>query len=146
MRITYQYRLNPSPAQRSALQRQLDCCRFVYNKALENRKNSWEQEQKMVSRYDTVNMIPQWKAGNEWLKEGHAQAMQEALTRLDLAFRAFFRRVKSGEKEAGYPRFRGHGWYDSSPIHRKKETGDSLITGVCVLARLAMSRLVCIVP
>ncbi|MCJ7760229.1 transposase, partial [Candidatus Bathyarchaeota archaeon] len=32
---------------------------------------------------------------------------------VDLAFKAFFRRVKAGEKEAGYPRFKGHGRYDS---------------------------------
>jgi putative transposase len=113
MRITYQYRLNPSLAQRFALQRQLDCCRWVYNQALAMRKTAWEQEQKTLSRYDTANLIPQWKAENEWLKDGHAQAMQEALTRLDLAFRAFFRRLKTGEKEAGYPRFRGRGRYDS---------------------------------
>jgi transposase len=40
MHITFKYRLNPSPAQRAALQRQLDCCRWVYNKALEIRKNA----------------------------------------------------------------------------------------------------------
>ena len=33
--------------------------------------------------------------------------------RVDLAFKAFFRRVKAGEKEVGYPRFRGYGRYDS---------------------------------
>jgi putative transposase len=120
MRITFKYRLNPTPAQRTALQHQLDCCRWVYNHALATRKNAWEQEQKTISRYDTVNMIPQWKTENEWLKEGHAQAMQEALTRLDLAFRAFFRRVKSGEKEPGYPRFRGQGWYDSFTYPQEK--------------------------
>jgi putative transposase len=32
--------------------------------------------------------------------------------RVDLAFQAFFRRVKAGEKP-GYPRFKGKGWYDS---------------------------------
>jgi putative transposase len=84
----------------------------VYNKALETRKNAWEERQEAVSKYDTINLIPQWKAENEWLKDGHAQAMQEALTRLDLAFRSFFRRVKAGEKP-GYPRFRSADRYDS---------------------------------
>jgi putative transposase len=32
--------------------------------------------------------------------------------RVDLAFQAFFRRVKAGETP-GYPRFKGKGWYDS---------------------------------
>ena len=42
------------------------------------------------SRDDTVKLIPLWKAEHEWLTDGHAQAMQEALNRLDLAFRAFW--------------------------------------------------------
>src|SRR5262245_34515445 len=112
MRITYKYRLHPTPAQRTALQQVLHCCRWVYNRALETRKEAWEQRKESVNRYDTVNMIPQWKAEHKFLVDGHAQAMQEALTRLDLAFRAFFRRVKVGEKP-GYPRFRGYHRYDS---------------------------------
>lgn len=112
MRKTFRFRLYPTPAQRTALNNQLDCCRWVYNKALETRKEAWEQRQESVSRYDTSNMIPKWKAENEWLNQGHAQAMQEALKRLDLAFRAFFRRVKAGEVP-GYPRFRSKTRYDS---------------------------------
>jgi len=42
----------------------------------------------------------------------YAQILQNVQARVDLAFRAFFRRVKAGE-QAGYPRFRGYGWYDS---------------------------------
>jgi putative transposase len=38
--------------------------------------------------------------------------LQNVQVRVDLAFQAFFRRVKSGEKP-GYPRFKGYGWYDS---------------------------------
>ncbi len=57
MRKTFQYRLNPSAAQRAALQRQLDCCRFVYNKALETRKTAWEERQESRARYDTVTLI-----------------------------------------------------------------------------------------
>ncbi len=142
MRITFKYRLNPSPAQRAALQRQLDCCRFVYNKALEARKTAYEERQESLSRYDTVTMIPQWKAENEWIKEGHAQAMQEALTRLDLAFRAFFRRVKSGEKETGYPRFRGRGWYDSFTYPQEKSNWRFLDNGRIRLSKIGDVKIV----
>jgi putative transposase len=38
--------------------------------------------------------------------------LQNVAVRIDLAFKAFFRRVKAGEKP-GYPRFKGKGWYDS---------------------------------
>jgi putative transposase len=42
----------------------------------------------------------------------HSQVLQNVAVRIDLAFQAFFRRVKAGEKP-GYPHFRGHGRYDS---------------------------------
>jgi len=120
MRLTYKYRLFPTNAQRESLQNILDGCRFVYNKALETRKTGWENEGKRISKYDTSKLIPQWKAEHIWLLDGHAQAMQEALTRLDLAFRAFFRRVKSGEEAVGYPRFRAKDRYDSFTYPQEK--------------------------
>lgn len=135
MRKTFKYRLNPTPAQRTALQRQLDCCRWVYNKALETRKTSWEERQESVSKYDTVKMIPIWKSEHEWLKDGHAQAMQEALNRLDLAFRAFFRRVKSGEKP-GYPRFRSKDRYDSFTYPQEKSNWRFLDNGRVRLSKI----------
>ncbi len=81
-------------------------------------------------------MIPQWKEEHEWLKEGHAQAMQEALTRLDLAFRAFFRRVKAGDDEPGYPRFRGKGWYDSFTYPQEKSNWRFLDKGRVRLSKI----------
>lgn len=94
------------------MQKSLDACRWVYNKALEVRKEAWEQRQESISRYDTVKMIPGWKADNEWVSVAYSQCLQETCKRVDLAFRAFFSRVKAGEKP-GYPRFRGRGRYES---------------------------------
>lgn len=112
MRMTFKYRLYPTKAQRTALERQLDLCRWVYNKTLEVRRDAWQNEQRSLGRHDTSLLLTRWKQGCGWLNEGHAQAMQDAQKRVDLAFRAFFRRVKAGEKP-GYPRFKGKGWYDS---------------------------------
>lgn len=112
MRMTFKYRIYPTKAQRTALERQLDLCRWVYNKTLEVRRDAWQNEQRSLGRYDTNLLLTRWKQEYGWLNEGHAQAMQDAQKRVDLAFRAFFRRVKAGEKP-GYPRFKGKGWYDS---------------------------------
>jgi putative transposase len=46
------------------------------------------------------------------LKQVHSQILQNVTERVDLAFKAFFRRVKAGE-EPGYPGFKGCGRYDS---------------------------------
>ena len=45
--------------------------------------------------------------------------MQEVMIRLDLAFRAFFRRAKAGEK-SGYPRFKSDNRYNSFTYPRER--------------------------
>jgi putative transposase len=47
-----------------------------------------------------------------------SQVLQNVAVRIDLAFQAFFRRVKAGEPDPGYPRFRGRGRYDSLTFPR----------------------------
>ena len=42
----------------------------------------------------------------------HSDVLQDALRRLDKAYKAFFRRVKTGDKP-GFPRFKGEGRYRS---------------------------------
>jgi len=113
MRKSFQYRLFPTKAQCTALQQHLDCCRWVYNKTLEVRRDAWKERQESLSRYDTNKMLTEWKQTEIWLQTGHGQAMQDAQKRVDLAFRAFFRRVNAGEKEPGYPRFKSYTRYDS---------------------------------
>ena len=47
------------------------------------------------------------------MKLVHSQVLQNIGIRVDLAFQAFFRRVKAGAEEVGFPRFKGFGRYDS---------------------------------
>lgn len=112
MRKTFHYRLYPTKAQQTAMQKALDACRWVYNETLATRKNAWEQEQRSVSLYDTIKMLPDWKREQPFLRDAYSQSLQDACTRVDLAFQAFFRRVKAGQTP-GYPRFRGSNRYDS---------------------------------
>jgi putative transposase len=72
----------------------------------------WEQDRKSTSLYETTALLPIWKREHPELKGVHSQVLQNVQARVDLAFKAFFRRVKVGEKP-GYPRFRGYGRYDS---------------------------------
>lgn len=110
---TYKYRIYPTKAQETLLNQQLEVCRWLYNKILGTRKDAWEQRKETLGLYDTQNMIPGWKQTEPKFKLVHSQVLQNVNVRVDLAFRAFFRRVKSGEKEVGYPRFKGKGRYDS---------------------------------
>jgi putative transposase len=111
-KATFQYRLYPTPAQETALQATLDECRWLYNRLLEERKVAWDETETPVRLYDQVNRIPALKAERPALERVHSQVLQNVAMRIDLAFKAFFRRVKAGE-QPGYPRFRGAGWYNS---------------------------------
>jgi putative transposase len=111
-KTTFQYRIYPTKKQLALLQGTLNECRWLYNHFLEERKNSWEQKQESITMYDQIKTLPSLKKDNASLGMVHSQVLQDVAVRIDLAFKAFFRRVKAGDKP-GYPRFRGTGWYDS---------------------------------
>jgi len=87
-------------------------CRWLYNHFLEERKNSYEQEKKSLSYYSQAVSIVKLKKERSRLANVHSQVLQNVAVRIDLAFNAFFRRVKAKEKP-GYPRFKGFDRYDS---------------------------------
>lgn len=108
----YQYRLYPKKSQVTVLNQTMEQCRMVYNRVLAVRKDAWDQEQKHVGYYETKKLLPEWKVEYPSLKNVHSQVLQDVVTRVDKAYKAFFRRVKSGEKP-GHPRFKQFGRYDS---------------------------------
>ncbi|HEY5139307.1 MAG TPA: transposase, partial [Methylococcales bacterium] len=112
MRKTFPFRLYPTRHQHTLLLKILDACRWVYNETLATRKNAWEKDQKTISLYDANKLLPAWKVENPELARVHSQVFQNVQERVDLAFQAYFRRVKSGDAP-GYPRFKGKGRYDS---------------------------------
>lgn len=128
MRSTYKYRISPTSAQRTSLERTLELCRWVYNDTLGFRKETYEQSGKSVSLYDTNKLLTEWKATKPVLSQVHSQVLQNVQERVDLAFQAFFRRVKAGEEEVGYPRFKGKGRYNSFTFKQSgfKLNGDRL--------------------
>ena len=132
MRKSFKYRIYPTKSQRSRMERTLDLCRWVYNQTLAYRKNAWEQDNKSVSKFDTYNKLPAWKVEKPELAEVHSQVLQNVQERVDLAFKAFFRRVKLGEKP-GYPRFKGRGWYDSFTF---PQSGFKLVSGKLRLSKI----------
>jgi len=72
------------------------------------------------------------KEKQPFLKNIYSQVLQNVAVRIDLAFRAFFRRVKSGEKP-GYPRFRGEFRYNSFTY---PQSGFKLLKNVIQLSKI----------
>ncbi len=103
---TYKYRLYPTKKQVNFLTFQLDGHRFLYNAALAQRKEVYEKENKSVNYSgQAVNLLPKLKKENGNMALCNYSSLQQTLRRLDKSFKAFFRRVKAGEKP-GYPRFK----------------------------------------
>lgn len=94
------------------MQHALDECRWLYNRLLEERKLAWDDTETTVALYDQIKRMVALKAERTTLSDVHSQVLQNVAVRIDLAFKAFFRRVKVGEAP-GYPRFRGANRYDS---------------------------------
>jgi len=113
MAKVFRFKLKPTKAQITKLNEQLELCRWVYNETLAMRKNAYEQEERSVSYFESKRMLPIWKESKPELSTVHSQVLQDVVLRVNLAFRAFFRRIQSGEEDPGYPRFKGKSRYDS---------------------------------
>ena len=98
MPLTYQYRLYPTEIQSQVLDRILYLHRRLYNQALEERKNSYEQLGKTVNYLRQANQIKQSRQNDPDVAWLNHTSIQQTLRRLQKAFDAFFRRVKAGEK------------------------------------------------
>jgi putative transposase len=118
----------------------LEACRWVYNKTIEIRQDAWREQKKTLSLYETHKMLTQWKRDHPWLKAGHSQALQNAQMRVDLAFKAFFRRVQAGEAP-GYPRFRGEGRYDSFTYPQEKGAWQIFDNGYIRLSKIGLVKI-----
>jgi putative transposase len=138
MHKTMKYRLYPTKHQHRLLEDTLDICRQVYNQTLAHRKEAWEQRQDTLSLYETHLMLTQWKHEHPALTAVHSQVLQNAQQRVDLAYKAFFRRVKAGEKP-GYPRFRGPERYDSFTF---PQSGFRVQDGLLSLSKIGHMRIV----
>jgi putative transposase len=91
----------------------LEECRWLYNRTLGYRKDAYEQEQRTADWYETKRLIPVYKKTvRPTLSKVYSQVLQNVTERVDLAFKAYARRLKSGETP-GFPRFKGYGRYDS---------------------------------
>jgi len=111
MKTAYKFRMYPNRQQEDQLEQTIDTCRRLYNLALADRKAAYETDGVSRSYEDQAAMlVAEKREGN--FKGVFSQVLQDVLRRLDKAFKAFFRRVKVGEKP-GYPRFKGAGWYKS---------------------------------
>ena len=102
-KVTFKLYPNAREAERFTSWIRLHC--ELYNAALEERIDAYRKAGKSISYYDQQNALPEIKAARAEFVELGSHALQQTLRKLDLAFQAFFRRVKAGQAP-GFPRFK----------------------------------------
>jgi putative transposase len=100
-----QYRLYPNAAQEAALDAACELHRRLYNAALEERIDAWRKAGLSIGLHEQSASLTVIRKDDPAYAELPRKALLHTLERLDLAFRAFFRRVKAGETP-GFPRFK----------------------------------------
>ena len=95
------FRIYPNREQKNFIHQTLGCCRFIYNRGLAMRKESYE-EGKKIGYTQTSAMLTELKRQEEFafLKAADSIALQQSLRDLDRGFVNFF------QKRASYPTFK----------------------------------------
>ena len=93
-------RIYPSAEQVDFINKQLGCCRFVYNNCLAFRKDSYQNEHVSVSSSEAVKHITSLKKDNEWLKDVHSKVLQQSVRDMNQAYDNFFKLHR------GFPKFK----------------------------------------
>lgn len=103
----YKYRIYPTKEQEIQLSKTFGSCRFVYNQLLAKKIELYKEEQKSLSKTDCNNYCNrELKKEYLWLKEVDKFALTNSIYDLDSAYQNFFRRIKQGSKELGFPKFK----------------------------------------
>jgi putative transposase len=109
---TVEMKLYLTAAQEITLISWLRTCCWLYNQALEQRIKSYRRRNESLSFMDQTAFLTHLRQRMPTLAEVPYEFAKDALRRVDRGMKAFFRRLKAGEK-AGFPRFRSHTRYNS---------------------------------
>ena len=107
--LTFKFRLLPTRGQHARLRVALDHTRDLYNAALEHRIAAYQKAGRSISFVDHCRELTELRADADYATFP-VTLQRWPLKQLDLAFQAFFRRVKAGGT-AGFPRFKGREWF-----------------------------------
>jgi len=100
------FRLYPSPEQYAQMAQIAGACRFVYNLAMEQRRD-WYRPGRKISFVSQCREVTGLRDEVDWLKACPVHALQQALKDLDRAYQNFF------AGRAGYPKQHKKGVNDS---------------------------------
>ena len=118
--MTFDYaikiRIYPNKKQSDFFLKNFGCCRFVYNKMLEERKEFYQlyKHDKDKLRDHEYKTEKQYKKTYPFLKEADSNSLQQARRHLQTAYKNFFRNIKERNNKRtkryiGHPKFKSRG-------------------------------------
>ncbi|MCU0466531.1 MAG: transposase [Anaerolineae bacterium] len=108
----FKYRLYPRKSQERNLFHVLTSARNLYNMALAERKHAYQVEGRTLKLADLEQLAKRYRATFPYAQQMFSQTAQSVVKQVDLAYQAFFRRLKAGQTP-GYPRFKSHTRFNS---------------------------------
>lgn len=111
IRKAHKLEIKPNGEQLRKLKMMCGCTRFVYNRALALSIEQYEQDKTTKFSYSKLsNLLPEWKKEFTWLKDGHAQSLQQSIKDLESSYKRFFNKISK------FPKFKKKGDKDSLRI------------------------------
>lgn len=96
MNKAMKFRIYPNEEQKVQFEKTFGCCRFLYNKMLEDKIREYEKNKKMIF------VTPaQYKGEYPWLKEIDSLALANVQLHLERAYKNFFK-----QPSCGFPKFK----------------------------------------
>ena len=96
----YKFRMYPNKIQEEIINKTFGCCRFVYNRYLSKRIETYENNKETFTYKQCSSDLTSLKKELEWLKEPDKFALQNALKDLENAYKKFFK------EKGGFPKFK----------------------------------------
>jgi putative transposase len=134
---SFKYRIYPTRQQVERLDNWLAVCAELYNAALQERREAWKSERKHISRFDQIYQLPEIRQERGDVADVNANVLEDVITRVDKAFKAFFRRCRDGQSP-GYPRFRSVRRYDSLTF---RQIGNAVTVNTLRLSKIGKVRI-----
>jgi putative transposase len=111
--LTHRVRLQPTREQHRALELVLEQQRQLYNAALEERIECYRKTGKTLTDIDQSRSLTIIRADDPAFAGVQRRIQRATLTRLNRAFKSFFKRAKGGAGAAsGFPKFKGREHFD----------------------------------
>ena len=100
MEKAYKYRIYPNKKQEELINKTFGCTRFVYNRYLSKKIETYKNTQKTLTYKECSLDLTNLKKELVWLKEVDKFSLQNALKDLENAYKKFFK------EKTGFPKFK----------------------------------------